>query len=62
LDRGGGGGFSYSSALGRRDEFRQSIHLIGKIAMRRRTKIILAVIGVALVCPFAQFGPDCRAS
>jgi len=42
--------------LGRRDEYRQSIHLVGETAMRRRTKIILAVIGVALVWPFAQIG------
>jgi hypothetical protein len=38
------------------DEHRQSIHLIKAIVMRRRTKIILAVIGVAIVWPFAQIG------
>jgi hypothetical protein len=42
--------------LGHRGEYRQSIHLIREIAMRRRTKIILAVIGVVLLWPFAQIG------
>lgn len=37
-------------------EYRQSFHLIRTIAMRRRTKIILAVVGVAIVWPFAQIG------
>jgi hypothetical protein len=36
--------------------FRQPIPLIRAIAMRRRTKIILAVIGFAIVWPFAQIG------
>jgi hypothetical protein len=46
----------YFSASGRRDDYRQSISSIRRTAMRRRTKIIFAVTGVALVWPFAQIG------
>src|SRR4051812_18550660 len=38
------------------DAYPQGSHSIRGTAMRRRTKIILAVIGVALVWPLAQIG------
>jgi hypothetical protein len=44
------------SALSRCDDYQRSTHSIRGMPMRRRTKIILAVIGVALVWPFAQIG------
>jgi hypothetical protein len=39
-----------------RSEYQWVKHFIRALAMRRRTKIILALIGMAIVWPFAQIG------
>jgi hypothetical protein len=44
------------SAATSRIQYRQSTSVIRGIALRRRTKIILVMVGVAVVWPFLQIG------